>query len=42
MFKTNALSDEDIINISKLQGIKINGIFMKDELPSTLKQGLYI
>ena len=42
MFKTNALSDKDIIYILKSQGIKFNGIFMKDELPSKLKQGFYI
>ena len=42
MFKTNALSDKDIIHILKSQGIKFNGIFMKDELPSKLKQGFYI
>ncbi len=42
MFKTNALSDKDIIHILKSQGIKFNGIFMKDELPSKLKQDFYI
>jgi hypothetical protein len=42
MFKTNALSDMDINHILKSQGIKFNGIFMKDELPSKLKLGFYI
>jgi hypothetical protein len=42
MFKTNSLSDMDIIHILKSQGIKINGIFMKDELPSKLKNGFYV
>jgi hypothetical protein len=42
MFKTNALSDIDINHILKSQGIKLNGIFMKDELPSKLKRGFYV
>ena len=42
MFKTNSLSDMDIIHILKSQGIKINGIYMKDELPSKLKKGFYV
>ncbi len=41
-FKSNALSNKDIINILKSQGIKFNGIFMKNELPSKLKQGFYV
>ena len=41
-FKTNALSDKDIIYILKSQKIKFNGVFMKDELPSKLKTGFYI
>jgi hypothetical protein len=41
-FKSNALSDKDIIYILKSQGIKFNGIFMKNELPSKLKQGFYV
>ncbi len=36
MFKTNAISDKDIIHILKSQGLKFNGIFMKDELPTKL------
>lgn len=42
MFKSNALSNIDIINILKSQKIKINGVFMKDELPSKLKRGYYV
>ena len=42
MFKTNALSNIDINHILRSQGIKFNGIFMKDELPSKLKLGFYI
>ena len=42
MFKSNALSNIDIINILKSQKIKINGVFMKDELPSKLKRGFYV
>ena len=42
MFKTNALSNMDIIHILKSQGIKLNGVYMKDELPSKLKKGFYV
>jgi hypothetical protein len=42
MFKTIALSDIDIDHILKSQGINLNGIFMKDELPSKLKRGFYV
>ena len=42
MFKTNALSDKDIKDILKSQKININGVYMKDELPSKLKSGFYI
>ena len=38
----NTLSDRDIIEILKNQNMKINGIFMKDELPSKLTKGFYI
>jgi hypothetical protein len=40
--KTNALSDRDITDILKQQGIKLNGIFMKDQLPKKLKKGFYV
>jgi hypothetical protein len=42
MFQTNSLSDMDIIHILKSQKIKLNGVYMKDELPSKLKSGFYI
>jgi len=42
MFQTNSLSDMDIMHILKSQKIKINGVYMKDELPSKLKTGFYI
>ena len=41
-FKSNTLSNIDIEEILKSQGIKIKGIFMKDELPSKLKTGFYV
>jgi hypothetical protein len=37
--KSNSLSNIDITNILRAQGIEINGIFMKDELPKKLKKG---
>ena len=37
--KYNSLSNIDITNILRAQGIEINGIFMKDELPKKLKKG---
>ena len=40
--KSNALSDKDITGILKQQGIKLNGIFMKDQLPKKLKKGFYV
>jgi hypothetical protein len=42
MFGTNSLSNTDIIYILKSQGVKLNGVFMKDELPSKLKTGFYV
>lgn len=42
MFGNNALSDKDITYILKEQRIKLNGVFMKDELPSKLKSGFYV
>ena len=42
MFQTNSLSDMDIIHILKSQKIKLNGVYMKDELPSKLKKGFYV
>ena len=41
-FKSNALSDMDIKYILKAQKIKLNGVCMKDELPSKLKNGFYV
>ena len=40
--KSNSLSDREIIKILKSQNINLNGIYMKDELPSKLKTGFYI
>ena len=40
-FKSNVLSDIEIEEILKSQGIKVN-VCMKDELPSKLKQGFYV
>ena len=40
--KSNSLSNIDITNILRAQGIEINGIFMKDELPTRLKKGFYV
>jgi len=40
--KSNELSNFDMLKILKSQNIKIIGIYMKDELPSKLKQGFYI
>ena len=40
--KSNSLSNIDITNILRAQGIEINGIFMKDELPKKLKKGFYV
>jgi hypothetical protein len=34
-FKSNSLSDKDIKDILKSQGTKIEGIYMKDQLPTT-------
>ncbi len=42
MFGNNALSNTDIIHILKSQKVKLNGVFMKDELPSKLKSGFYV
>ena len=42
MFKTNALSNIDIEKILKSQEVKINGVYMKDELPLKLKRGFYV
>ena len=41
-FKSNALSDMDIKYILKAQKIKLNGVYMKDEFPSKLKNGFYV
>jgi hypothetical protein len=41
-FKSNALSDMDIKYILKAQKIKLNGVYMKDELPSKIKNGFYV
>ena len=38
----NVLGDGEIIKILKKQKIKINGIYMKNELPSKLKKGFYL
>jgi hypothetical protein len=40
--KSNSLSNIDITNILRAQGIELNGIFMKDELPKKLKKGFYV
>ncbi len=40
--KSNELSNFDMLKILKSQNIKINGVYMKDELPSKLKEGFYI
>ena len=40
-FKSNVLSDIEIEEILKSQGIKVN-VCMKDELPTKLKQGFYV
>lgn len=42
MFGTNSLSNTDITYILKAQGVKLNGVFMKDELPTKLKRGFYV
>jgi hypothetical protein len=39
--KSNALSDTDIKKILKSQGVNVQ-IYMKDELPSKLKQDFYV
>jgi hypothetical protein len=39
--KSNALSDTDIKKILKAEGVNVQ-IYMKDELPSKLKQGFYV
>jgi len=39
---SNALSDTDIKNILKRQRIKLNGVYMKNELPQKLKKGFYV
>jgi hypothetical protein len=41
-FKSNTLSNIDIEEILKSQGIKIKGVYMKNELPSKLKRGFYV
>ena len=41
-FKSNSLSDTDIKDILKSQGIKIKGVYMKDQLPAKLKTGFYV
>ena len=40
--KSNSLRDKDIVRILKSQNIKLNGIYMKDELPAKLKKGFYV
>lgn len=40
--ETNVLSNVDIMRILKKQKVKLNGIYMKDKLPSKLKEGSYI
>ena len=40
-FKSNTLSNIDIQEILKSQGIEVN-VCMKDELPSKLKKGFYV
>ncbi len=40
--KSNSLSNIDITNILRAQGIEINSIFMKHELPTKLKKGFYV
>ena len=40
--KTNELSNTEIIKILNDYGISINGIYMKDQLPSHLNIGFYI
>jgi len=40
--ENNVLSDGEIIEILKKQKIKINGIYMKNDLPSKLRKGYYI
>ena len=42
MRTSNELSDKEIQVILKYHGIKINGIFMKDEFPKNPKVGFYI
>ena len=41
-FKSNSLSDTDIKDILKSQGIRIKGVYMKDQLPTKLKTGFYV
>ena len=38
----NTTSDIELLEILKNQNIKINGVFMKDELPKKLTKGFYI
>ena len=40
-FKSNTLSNIDIEEILKSQKIKVT-VYMKDELPLTLKRGFYV
>jgi len=42
MDEINTLTDRDIIQILNFQNIKINGVFMKDELPNKLTKGFYV
>lgn len=36
------LSDQDIVNISNQLQLKLNGVYMKDTLPSRLQNGNYV
>lgn len=42
MNKDNSLTNFEILDILKKYNIKINGIYMKDQLPNELKIGFYI
>jgi len=39
---SNSLRDKDINDILQSQGVKLKGIYMKDELPKKLKTGFYV
>lgn len=39
---SNSLKDKEIIDIINSQGVKLRGIYMKDELPKKLKKGFYV